>query len=73
VYGKTVGDGVEFGGLSGHAPIMAVSKFSSSGFIQRGGRIPAPVHSFRNKVISFIRISKGWILVAPSFTYIRIY
>lgn len=47
-YGKKVGDSVEFGGLLGLAPIMAVSKFSSEGFVSRGGRIPAPVHSFKN-------------------------
>lgn len=48
VYGKQLGDEVEFGGLLGMAPIMAVSKFSSEAFISRGGRIPAPVHSFKN-------------------------
>lgn len=48
VYGKTVGDTVEFGGLLGRAPIMAVSKFASTDFINRGGRIPAPIHSFKN-------------------------
>jgi uncharacterized protein len=48
VYGKTVGEQVEFGGLLGTAPIMTVSKFSSEDFINRGGRIPAPVHSFKN-------------------------
>jgi uncharacterized protein len=48
VHGKTLGDSVEFGGLLGRAPIMAVSKFSSADFINRGGRIPAPVHSFKN-------------------------
>ncbi|AOY75251.1 PFL family protein [Clostridium formicaceticum] len=48
VHGKTVGDEAEFGGLLGTAPIMAVSKFSSDAFIQRGGRVPAPVHSFKN-------------------------
>jgi uncharacterized protein (UPF0210 family) len=48
VYGKTVGDTAEFGGLLGRAPLMAVSKFSSEDFINRGGRIPAPVHSFKN-------------------------
>lgn len=48
VHGKTVGDSVEFGGLLGRAPIMAVNKFSSADFINRGGRIPAPVHSFKN-------------------------
>jgi len=39
---------VEFGGLLGRAPVMAVSPFSSSKFIQRGGRIPAPINSLRN-------------------------
>ncbi|MDQ3474095.1 MAG: PFL family protein [Acidobacteriota bacterium] len=48
VPGKDVGDLVEFGGLLGSAPIMAVNAFSSSGFIRRGGRIPAPIHSLRN-------------------------
>ncbi len=48
VYGKTVGDLAEFGGLLGRAPVMAVSKFSSEAFINRGGRIPAPIHSFKN-------------------------
>lgn len=48
VFGKKVGDSVEFGGLLGTAPVMAVSKFSSADFINRGGRIPAPVHSFKN-------------------------
>jgi uncharacterized protein len=48
VPGKEVGEMVEFGGLLGSAPIMAVNKFSSAQFIQRGGRIPAPIHSLRN-------------------------
>lgn len=48
VYGKKIGDRAEFGGLLGEAPIMAVSKFSSLDFINRGGRIPAPIHSFKN-------------------------
>jgi uncharacterized protein len=48
VQGKVAGERVEFGGLLGTAPIMAVSKFSSKEFIQRCGRIPAPVNSFRN-------------------------
>ncbi|MCM8709579.1 PFL family protein [Clostridium sp. SYSU_GA19001] len=48
VHGKTIGDTVEFGGLLGRAPIMAVSKFASTDFINRGGRIPAPIHSFKN-------------------------
>ncbi len=47
-YGKTVGDSVEFGGLLGTAPIMALNKNSSENFIARGGRIPAPIHSLRN-------------------------
>lgn len=48
VPGKNVGDWVEFGGLLGGGPIMNVSRFSSADFIARGGRIPAPVHSFKN-------------------------
>lgn len=48
VHGKELGEEAEFGGLLGRAPIMAVNKFSSELFIQRGGRIPAPVHSFKN-------------------------
>jgi hypothetical protein len=39
---------VEFGGLLGSAPVMPVNPFSSSGFIARGGRIPAPLNSLRN-------------------------
>ncbi len=45
---KKVGDSVEFGGLLGKAPIMEVSPFSCQKFIERGGRIPAPIHSFKN-------------------------
>lgn len=48
VYGKSVGDFVEFGGLLGMAPVMQLNQFSSADFINRGGRIPAPVHSFKN-------------------------
>jgi uncharacterized protein (UPF0210 family) len=48
VPGKDVGDMVEFGGLLGSAPIMAVNRFSSDKFIRRGGRIPAPIQSLRN-------------------------
>ncbi len=48
VPGKKAGDWAEFGGLLGGAPIMAVHGFSSEAFIARGGRIPAPIHSFRN-------------------------
>ena len=46
--GCVVGDMVEFGGLLGTAPVMKVNKFSSALFIKRGGRIPAPIHSFKN-------------------------
>ncbi|RLD08339.1 MAG: PFL family protein [Chlamydiae bacterium] len=45
---KNVGDKVSFGGLLGEAPIMRVSTFTCNEFISRGGRIPAPVHSFKN-------------------------
>ena len=48
VAGKTVGDTVEFGGLLGHAPVMRVSPFSCAAFVARAGRIPAPIHSFKN-------------------------
>lgn len=48
VIGKTVGDTVEFGGLLGHAPVMPVNRFSCEAFISRPGRIPAPIHSFKN-------------------------
>lgn len=46
--GKAVGDLVEFGGLLGTAPVMPVHPYSSVSFIQRGGRIPAPMHSLKN-------------------------
>ncbi|MCC3144052.1 PFL family protein [Halanaerobium sp. Z-7514] len=48
VPGKDVGDEVVYGGLFGRAPIMKVSEYSSSEFIKRGGRIPAPLHSLKN-------------------------
>lgn len=48
VIGKTIGDRVEFGGLLGYAPVMKVNPFSCDNFINRGGRIPAPIHSFKN-------------------------
>ncbi len=48
VYGKDVGETVEFGGLLGHAPIMSVNRFGCDAFVNRKGRIPAPVHSFKN-------------------------
>ena len=46
--GKAVGDTVEFGGLLGHAPVMPVNQFSCQAFVSRKGRIPAPIHSFKN-------------------------
>ena len=48
VIGKGVGDHAEFGGLLGSAPIMPVNKYACDEFINRGGRIPAPIHSFKN-------------------------
>ena len=48
VIGKDVGDTAEFGGLLGYAPIMSVNSFSCDAFINRSGRIPAPIHSFKN-------------------------
>ena len=47
-YGKTVGDYISYGGLLGEAPIIPVNKLSSTTFVQRGGRIPAPIHSLNN-------------------------
>ena len=46
--GKGVGDTVEFGGLLGYAPVMPVNQFSCEAFVNRKGRIPAPIHSFKN-------------------------
>lgn len=48
VIGKTVGDTAVFGGLLGYAPIMEISPYSCERFIERSGRIPAPIHSFKN-------------------------
>ncbi len=48
VVGKDIGDTVEFGGLLGYAPVMPVNKYSCEAFVNRGGRIPAPIHSFKN-------------------------
>ncbi len=48
VIGKGIGETVEFGGLLGHAPVMPVNRYSCEAFISRRGRIPAPVHSFKN-------------------------
>lgn len=48
VIGKDIGDTVEFGGLLGYAPIQPVNRFSCAAFVNRGGRIPAPIHSFKN-------------------------
>jgi uncharacterized protein (UPF0210 family) len=47
-YGKRAGDSVSFGGLLGKAPVMKISTISPAGFISRGGRIPAPIHSLKN-------------------------
>lgn len=46
--GKKVGDTIEFGGLLGHAPVMPVNPYSCDAFVNRSGRIPAPIHSFKN-------------------------
>lgn len=48
VYGKKEGEMVEFGGLLGSAPVMPVNRFDCSAFVNRKGRIPAPIHSFKN-------------------------
>lgn len=48
VIGKGIGEQVEFGGLLGYAPIMPVNNYKCDAFIARGGRIPAPIHSFKN-------------------------
>ena len=48
VQGKSVGEMVNFGGLLGYAPIMPVNTYSCADFVNRGGRIPAPIHSFKN-------------------------
>lgn len=48
VIGKKEGEHAEFGGLLGHAPIMHVNPYSCDAFVNRGGRIPAPIHSFKN-------------------------
>lgn len=48
VIGKGVGETVEFGGLLGYAPVMPVNQYSCEAFVNRGGRIPAPIHSFKN-------------------------
>ncbi len=48
VIGKKEGESVEFGGLLGYAPIMKVNPYDCAAFVNRGGRIPAPVHSFKN-------------------------
>ncbi|HJJ27251.1 MAG TPA: PFL family protein [Methanocorpusculum sp.] len=46
--GKDIGDTLEFGGLLGSAPVQAISPYSCEEFVSRGGRIPAPIHSFKN-------------------------
>ena len=48
VIGKGIGETVEFGGLLGHAPVIPVNRYGCEAFINRKGRIPAPVHSFKN-------------------------
>ena len=48
VIGKDVGETAEFGGLLGYAPIIPVNEYDCSAFVNRKGRIPAPVHSFKN-------------------------
>ena len=48
VIGKTVGDTAQFGGLLGYAPILPVNRFGCGEFVNRAGRIPAPIHSFKN-------------------------
>ena len=48
VIGKDVGDTAQFGGLLGYAPIIPVNEYDCSAFVNRKGRIPAPVHSFKN-------------------------
>ena len=48
VIGKGIGEQAEFGGLLGYAPIMPVNRFDCSAFVSREGRIPAPIHSFKN-------------------------
>ena len=48
VVGKGIGEEVVFGGLLGKAPIMSINTLSSAGFVTRGGRIPAPIHSLNN-------------------------
>ena len=47
-YGKKIGDTVSFGGLLGYAPVMRLNEASPAAFIDRGGRIPAPIHSLKN-------------------------
>lgn len=48
VIGKGVGEKIYYGGLLGEAPVMPVNKLSSTNFVRRGGRIPAPIHSLNN-------------------------
>jgi len=48
VIGKNIGEVVEFGGLLGYAPVMPVNQYGCDAFINRPGRIPAPIHSFKN-------------------------
>ena len=48
VVGKDIGDSVVYGGLLGEAPIVKVNSLSSANFVNRAGRIPAPIHSLNN-------------------------
>ncbi len=48
VIGKGVGETAQFGGLLGYAPVIPVNRYSCESFISRRGRIPAPIHSFKN-------------------------
>ncbi len=47
-YGKAAGESIDYGGLLGRAPIMEINRYSPAKFINRGGRIPAPIHSLKN-------------------------
>ena len=71
VIGKTVGDKAEFGGLLGYAPIMPVNQYSCDAFINRGGRIPAPIHSFKNLNSGLLTfVGSFFVMVHPSATVI---
>ena len=68
VVGKTVGDTVEFGGLLGYAPVMPVNSFGCGDFVNRIGRIPAPIHSFRiNRFSYFDGLNPSFVSVTVVF------